>query len=576
MDEALSEVQPGSESAGVALRRLRGPRGWEVARAVAESEGVCVRPVLRRRTHLETGHSRVVALACGSRLESVCAPCARRHARACRDQCREGWHLEAEPMIETTEPDEDTRALVAFRAQLLEIGREAVQAGDEAAVDEVREDLAELDRQLREEHGVRGSLPGLEDAERPSRKVRSTRRREDAPNLPRRPVEARTIGREYAGRYRPSMFVTLTLGTYGTVHSARVRGGRVQRCACGRTHALDAAILGAPVDPANYDYRRAARDAVHFSGLVDRYWQNLRRAVGWDAQYFAVVEAQRRLAPHVHAAIRGALPRKLIRQVAAATYHQVWWPHHGDPVYGGGTLPVWVPEQGGWCDPHTREPLPTFADSLPGEEDEPAHVVRFGDQVDIRGVLGGSEEAHRHIAYLTKYVTKSIGETYADASEAHREHADRLLSELSITPCSPRCPVWLLHGIQPQGAHSRMQPGVCRGKAHKRTSLGVAGRRVLVSRKWTGKTRAEHVRQRRDHVHALLSAAGLPVADSGESGPVAWEPVAPGEAGVPSRAYLLLQAVAEKRRWRAQYRQAQEIVAAARPEGGRAGDGGGP
>jgi hypothetical protein len=29
-------------------------------------------------------------------------------------------------------------------------------------------------------------------------------------------------------------------------------------------------------------------------------------------------------------------------------------------------------------------------------------VVRFGDQVHVKGILGGTQEAGRHIGYLTK------------------------------------------------------------------------------------------------------------------------------------------------------------------------------
>ncbi|MGW1682342.1 replication initiator [Saccharopolyspora sp. NPDC002376] len=560
----------------MAARRLKGPRGWEIARATAEAEDVCIRPLLKRRTNLDTGTSEVVPIACGSRLRSVCPPCARRYARIVREQCREGWHLTEEPT--SPEPDADTVSMMKFRADLMEQGRAAKRDGDDEGLEDVREALADVDRQLRADHGVRGKLPGLEEPDAPgrSRRVRSTRRRRDSPDLPRKPVDKATIGREYAGRYRPSMFTTLTLPSYGAVHSVS-RGGR--RCSCGKSHRRDSPVVGAPVDPDSYDYRSEARDLIHFAAMADRFWQNLRRAVGWNVQYFAVVESQRRLAPHLHAAIRGSIPRALIKQVAAGTYHQVWWPHHDDPVYGGTRVPVWVPEESAWCDPDTRQPLPTFEESLPGEEDDPAHVVRFGDQVDIRGVLGGGEEANRHVKYLTKYVTKTIGETYADASEAHRQHADRLLAELAITPCSSRCPVWLLHGIQPRGAHSRLNPGLCKANAHKRTTLGVAGRRVLVSRKWTGKTRAEHAQDRRDHVHAMLSAAGLPVADTTSSGRYVWEPVSPTDPGVPSRSYLLLQAVAERRRWKAEFEHARLIVAAGTGPpraGGRAGEDGGP
>ena len=34
------------------------------------------------------------------------------------------------------------------------------------------------------------------------------------------------------------------------------------------------------------------------------------------AEYFASVEAQRRLAPHLHAAVRGTIPRRVLREVA--------------------------------------------------------------------------------------------------------------------------------------------------------------------------------------------------------------------------------------------------------------------
>ncbi|GAA3421729.1 hypothetical protein GCM10018952_69370 [Streptosporangium vulgare] len=36
-----------------------------------------------------------------------------------------------------------------------------------------------------------------------------------------------------------------------------------------------------------------------------------------------------------------------------------------------------------------------------------------------------------------------------------------------------------------------MLPGRCKGKAHKAEHLGYAGRRVLVSRKWSNKTLRE-------------------------------------------------------------------------------------
>ena len=45
----------------------------------------------------------------------------------------------------------------------------------------------------------------------------------------------------------------------------------------------------------------------------------------------------------------------------------------------------------------------------------------------------------------------------------------------------------VLYGIQPHGARHLMTPGHCKGKAHQPEHLGIAGRRVLVSRKWSNK-----------------------------------------------------------------------------------------
>ena len=135
--------------------------------------------------------------------------------------------------------------------------------------------------------------------------------------------------------FRPSLFVTLTCPSYGRVGED-----------------------GAPADPAAYDYDRAARDALAFAALFDRFIQNLRRYLGYDVQYFAAIEPQRRLAPHVHLAIRGTIARAELRRVLAATYHQVWWPDASTVKYDGDELPVWDEAIGGYLDPATGEVLP--------------------------------------------------------------------------------------------------------------------------------------------------------------------------------------------------------------------------
>jgi hypothetical protein len=79
---------------------------------------------------------------------------------------------------------------------------------------------------------------------------------------------------------------------------ARSRRGRWARPSYGRVRED-----GTPADPDAYDYTRAARDALHFAVLFDRFVQNLRRFLGYDVQYFGAVEPQRRLAPPAAPAI---------------------------------------------------------------------------------------------------------------------------------------------------------------------------------------------------------------------------------------------------------------------------------
>jgi hypothetical protein len=96
-------------------------------------------------------------------------------------------------------------------------------------------------------------------------------------------------------------------------------------------------------------------------------------------QYFGTVEPQKRGAPHLHAAIRGAIPRAELRAITEATYHQVWWPPHEDLRYSGKRLPVWDPRAKAFTDPDTGAPLPSWEQACE-QLTEPAHVVRFGNR----------------------------------------------------------------------------------------------------------------------------------------------------------------------------------------------------
>ena len=125
-------------------------------------------------------------------------------------------------------------------------------------------------------------------------------------------------------------------------------------------------------------------------------------------------------------------------------------------------------------------------------------MARFGDRFDAQGVLAGSKDAARCIGYLTKYLTKQVGDCHQADTDAQHDHAARLAEALRYQPCSPRCANWLRYGIQPKNARPGLAPGRCKGKAHDADHLGYAGRRVLVSRKWSGKTLADHRADRKD------------------------------------------------------------------------------
>jgi hypothetical protein len=343
---------------------------------------------------------------CGHTLASVCPACAERAKNLRSAQCREGWHLEHEPDTDPDPATDEQMWWIENRADYQAKRDHAETRGEDTR--DLDELLADLDEEIN-----RAGMHGNVMPARPDRRHRSTRRRQDAPPLPRRNVDPRTVGKTYTApdgkTFRPSLFLTLTCPSYGRVTSD-----------------------GTPVDPEAYDYTQAARDALHFAALFDRFIQNLRRFCGHDIQYFAAIEPQRRLAPHIHIAIRGTISRRELREVIAATYHQVWWPSTDTVRFDSGNPPVWDEDKGRYIDPETGEVLPTWDQALDaiGDEDEPLHVARFGQRFDAQGVLAGSKDAGRCIGYLTKYLTKHISDCHQAATDDQVRHADRLADAL--------------------------------------------------------------------------------------------------------------------------------------------------
>jgi hypothetical protein len=61
------------------------PLSTDVAQAIAEQHGVCVRPLAMRRIDITTGRIAIVPVPCGSTREDQCQPCSDTR----RDGC--GW-----------------------------------------------------------------------------------------------------------------------------------------------------------------------------------------------------------------------------------------------------------------------------------------------------------------------------------------------------------------------------------------------------------------------------------------------------------------------------------------------------
>jgi hypothetical protein len=198
-------------------------------------------------------------------------------------------------------------------------------------------------------------------------------------------------------------------------------------------------------------------------------------------------------------------------------------------------------------------------------------VVRFGKQLDMQGIIATEGDADRRVAYLTKYLTKAISATYGEPEElsrSQRRHMRRLHEQVEVLPCSPRCWNWLFYGVQPLEAEVGMVPGQCPSKAHDWENLGCGGRRVLVSRRWTGKTLKGHKADRAAVVRQVLEAAGADVPETSRMAAdirredgiprfnwKIWDPI---DATVPVYRQVMTKSIAERVRWKTEYELAKQ------------------
>ena len=137
------------------------PISTEVAQALAEQHGVCIRPLAMRRINTTTGRVEIVPVPCGSTRDDQCRPCADKARRLRMAQCRQGWHLDTEPLIDRAAPSEEHKELMAVRADLVAAYTECKTRGDEIFCEQISDSVTELDAALRAA-GVRGRLTPLD------------------------------------------------------------------------------------------------------------------------------------------------------------------------------------------------------------------------------------------------------------------------------------------------------------------------------------------------------------------------------------------------------------------------------
>ena len=125
------------------------------------------------------------------------------------------------------------------------------------------------------------------------------------------------------------------------------------------------------------------------------------------------------------------------------------------------------------------------------------------------------------MGYLAKYLTKSIAECHtADdrpAARARDPAPGRPALGTVLAAVRQLAPLRRPAQGRPRRAPTRVVPGQGAPAEH----LGFAGRRVLVSRKWSGKTLGDHRADRRDWVLNLLGNTIEPA----DPNRYAWEPV---------------------------------------------------
>jgi hypothetical protein len=354
----------------------------------------------------------------------------------------------------------------------------------------------------------------------------------------------------------PRLFVTFTAPSFGRVHTRKAQGRLVLPChpyrqgarcphgtreGCWHRHDADDPRLGEPLCPSCYN----AEAQVLWNALAPELWRRttiavqraLGRLVGVQEgelrrlvriSYAKVAEFQRRGAIHFHAVIR----------LDAAT----------DCRCPGCLAPPSQPFTAALLEDALRLAVPAVRVPCPGDDGGPARYARWGEQLDVRNITTGDDEAGELSAeqvagYIAKYATKATESFGAgldrriDADDL--KHLDGLPAHVAelVRAC------WAL-GARPELAGLRLRPW-----AHM---LGFGGHWSTKSRRYSTtmgalrRARVAFAKRRRAKDGVPLDAWGRPEDDQAVIVLATWTYVASGYATEGER-WLALSAAARAR-----------------------------
>ncbi|WP_307837864.1 replication initiator [Sphaerisporangium krabiense] len=241
----------------------------------------------------------------------------------------------------------------------------------------------------------------------------------------------------------PALFVTLTAPSFGAVHTRREHGGKVLPChprrdagtcphgrplSCTARHGAEENRLGEPLCPDCYDYG----SSVLFNALAPELWRRFTLAL------------RRHLAKLHGLTVKGLAEHLVISFAKVAEYQRRGVVHFHAVIRLDGPGGPHTPPPA-WADRDTlaqavRHAASAVSVPVPALAGEPARVLRWGAQLDVRPIAMDRELTEQAVAgYIAKYATKAaecvgtvdrrINSPEEVTGLGLRDHARRLIAE---------------------------------------------------------------------------------------------------------------------------------------------------